>query len=181
MRLTHLLFLFASLTISYSSTHYYIGDQGLSCNQVCFKQVTSFLPNFSLTSPQRTRTATLESLPMINTTSSPHWVSGILSPCFHILNIILFSCKASKTAWNSQAQPAYVNDKKSSNYGKCMGYIDVPAAGHCHARFSLIPNTSNSHPLLVTLLSKGFVDAMILKILLQPLELGMPTVTLQPK
>eukprot|EP01012_Entosiphon_sulcatum_P012645 TRINITY_DN1796_c0_g1_i1.p1 TRINITY_DN1796_c0_g1~~TRINITY_DN1796_c0_g1_i1.p1 ORF type:complete len:434 (-),score=26.86 TRINITY_DN1796_c0_g1_i1:9-1310(-) len=45
------------------------------------------------------------------------------------------NCKPDNRSWWAEDQPCYVNDPSDVNYGKCLGYIDVPSHVSCQTAF----------------------------------------------
>jgi len=86
---------------------YFMGDQGLSCNEVCFQQEMNCNPN-------------------IETNNS--------MALFTQLGI---NCTADNATWWAEDQPSYCSDPDdpNGNYGKCIGYEDVPAGVQCSGSF----------------------------------------------
>lgn len=47
---------------------------------------------------------------------------------------MIISCTPDSAPWWAEDQPSYCSDPSDPNYGKCLGYNDVPSGVLCSGR-----------------------------------------------
>jgi hypothetical protein len=96
---------FAYLSLCYAAPSYFIGAEGESCYETCYKQ---------------------------NRNCNPHIATNNSLAIFNALGI---NCQGDTAPWWAEDQPSYVVDPSDPNYQKCVGYIDVPDGVMCGASY----------------------------------------------
>jgi len=115
---------------------YFMGNIGESCYETCARQ---------------------------NRNCNPHVVTNNSLEVFKSLGI---SCQADIDPWWAEDQPSYVAGSSDPNFGKCVGYIDVPDGIMCGASHPTTrrlcycddPNDGSKVAAFGTGLSAGVID-----------------------
>lgn len=85
-----------------------LGEQGAACYDVCLANK-------------------MNCDSVINTQNS--------SDIFQKLGI---QCQKDNRPWWAENQPGFVSDRNDPNYGKCLGYIDVPSSVSCSGSYPTV-------------------------------------------
>lgn len=88
---------------------YFLGPQGINCDEACA---------------------------MHSRTCSPFINTGNTTTLFTDLDV---DCKFDSEPWWATNQPCFVSGSSDPNFGKCLGYIDVPPTGvNCSGAFPTV-------------------------------------------
>jgi len=93
------------VTQAYAQSKYFIGAQGQSCNEVCFSQGMN---------------------------CNPRLITNNNTDLFQQLGI---NCQPDTEPWWAPDQPSYCSGTNDPNFGKCLGYVDVPGGIQCSGHF----------------------------------------------